>query len=194
MIVLIVAAAVGLSHALRAMPLAATAALVFVAVGIPGGVALIHGYVFAAPAPSARIFAATPALWQAVHRQSDGTDRVANNPLFLSDMTPWPVNISWALLSDRRSCYAGRELSLPFAPVTRQRLEQIDAQFVRVFAGTAEADDIRQFAMRYHCRIAVVTTQDGAWARDPFAESPFYRLVEANPAAWRIYKVKDPSP
>ena len=29
--------------------------------------------------------------------------RIANNPLFLEDLTPWPVNISWALLSNRSS-------------------------------------------------------------------------------------------
>jgi hypothetical protein len=115
---------------------------------------------------------------------------VANNPLFLADMTPWPVNISWALLANRRSCYAGRDLALPFAPLTRQRREAVDAQFVRVFAGDARPDDLRELATQYGCRLAVVTAPDGAWTRDPFAAHPFYRLVEAD-AAWRIYRVAD---
>ena len=71
-------------------------------------------------------------------RRYAGPDaRIANNPLFLSDITPWPVNISWALLADRSSCFAGRELALAFAPLPPQRREAIKAQFVRVFAGKA---------------------------------------------------------
>ena len=126
-----------------------------------------------------------------MRRHSDATDRVANNPLFLADLTPWPVNISWALLSDRRSCYAGPDLALPFAPVTRQRREEIDAQFVRIFAGEPRPDDLREVATHYGCQLAVVTSQDGAWIRDPFATHPLFRLVETEPAAWRIYKVSD---
>jgi hypothetical protein len=190
-LVLIVSAAVGLSHLVRAsLSFPTAAALGFVALGVPGGAELIHRYVFAPPAASTRIFAATPAMWEAVRRHSDRTDRVANNPLFLADMTPWPVNISWALLANRRSCYAGRDLALPFAPLTRQRREAVDAQFVRVFAGDARPDDLRELATQYGCRLAVVTAPDGAWTRDPFAAHPFYRLVEAD-AAWRIYRVAD---
>jgi hypothetical protein len=193
-LVLIVAAAVGLSRWLRAaMPFKAAAVLGCVVLGLPGGIDLIRGYVFAAPPPSAQVFAATPALWEAVRRHSDATDRVANNPLFLADMTPWPVNISWALLANRRSCYAGRDLALPFAPVSRQRRAEIGAQFVRVFAGDAGPDDVSMLATRFGCRVAVVAAQDGAWTRDPFAVSPVYRLVEAEPTAWRIYKVSDPA-
>ncbi len=63
--------------------------------------------------------------------------RFANNPLFLRDVTPWPVNISWALLADRSSCFAGREMALAFAPLPPPRREAIDTQFIRVFAGAA---------------------------------------------------------
>ena len=68
--------------------------------------------------PSGQIFAAAPAMWQAVRRHTPPGERVLDNPLFLADMTPWPVNISWALLADRRSCYAGSELAIPFAPIS----------------------------------------------------------------------------
>jgi len=34
----------------------------------------------------------------------------------------------------------------------------------------------------------VVTPQDGAWQRDPFAVSELYRLVENNADRWRIYR------
>ena len=186
-LMLIVFAAVGLSRLHASLTLVGAAGLVVL--GLAGGAGLIREYVLAPPAASA-VFAATPALWEAVRRHSDTTDRVANNPVFLGELTPWPVNISWALLADRRSCYAGRDLALPFAPVPRQRREKIDAQFVRVFAGEAVPDDLQELATQYGCRLAVVTAQDGAWTRDPFAAHPFYRLVEAD-AAWRIYRVAD---
>ena len=72
-------------------------------------------------------------MWAAVRRHAAPDERVANNPLFLQDLTPWPVNLSWALLSDRRSCFAGRELTLAYTALPRARREEIDAQFIRVF-------------------------------------------------------------
>jgi hypothetical protein len=167
--------------------LAALAAL-GIALGLPAGLDMIAGNVAGDPSPQARTFAAAPALWNAVRRHASEGERVANNPQYLDGVTPWPVNISWALLADRRSCYAGRELALPFAPVPAARRAAIDAQFVRVFAGQPAAGDVADFAGRYNCDVVVVTPQDGAWGRDPFATAGEYRLVEEKPDAWRIYR------
>jgi hypothetical protein len=41
-------------------------------------------------------------------------------------LTPWPVNISWALFADRWSCFAGSELALPFTSLPRNGVEKID--------------------------------------------------------------------
>jgi MFS family permease len=142
--------------------------------------------------PSERIFAATPELWDAVRRHTPAGERIANNPLLLHDMTPWPVNISWALLADRRSCYAGSELAIPFAPIPASQRTEIEAQFVRVFAGNPEPDDLTQLAERFHCDTIVVTPQDGAWQRDPFAASNLYRLVETKADRWRVYRRSAP--
>ena len=121
-------------------------------------------------------------------RHAAPDERVANNPLFLQDLTPWPVNLSWALLSDRRSCFAGRELTLAYTALPRARREEIDTQFIRVFAGDASSRDVEELATRYDCRVVVVTAQDGAWRRHPFAASALYRLVEDD-ARWRIYRL-----
>jgi hypothetical protein len=102
-------------------------------------------------------------------------------------MTPWPGNLSWALLSNRRSCYAGYELALPFIQLPRPRLRAIDAQFNRVFSGEGWPDDLRELATKYGCKVAVVTALDGAWTRDPFATSEHWRLVESSTQGWRIY-------
>jgi hypothetical protein len=191
-LVLIAAAAAALAHYWQ-RPAWLAAPLAFVMLGLPAGAALIYSFIFAAAPPSGKVFATTPALWQAVRRHSAAGDRIANNPLHLADMTPWPVNISWALMANRRSCYAGLELALPFAPVPRQRRKEIDALFVRVFAGAGSGDDIRALAKQHRCRLAVVTPQDGAWTRDPFAANPYFRLIEAGPA-WRIYQAMEPTP
>jgi hypothetical protein len=137
----------------------------------------------------ASLFAQTPEMWAAVRRHAGPQERVANNPLFVADMTLWPVDISWALLANRRSCYAGRELALVYASLPRPRLDEIDAQFMRVFAGRAEPGDVEDLAANYGCRLVVLTAADGAWANDPFAAHPRYRLVEERPDAWRIYRV-----
>ncbi len=161
---------------------------VVVLLGLPEGIAIIKENLIAEPAKSERLFAMTPRLWQAVRQHLAPQERLANNPRFLADMTSWPINISWALLADRRSCFAGADLALPFAPVPRARRREIEQQFDRVFAGQPQADDVEQFATRYDCTVVVVTPQDLAWSNDPFASTPYYGLVENQPDAWRIYR------
>jgi hypothetical protein len=90
-------------------------------------------------------------------------------------------------LSNRRSCFAGHELSLPFIPLPRPQLRAIDAQFTRVFSGEGWPEDMRDLTTRYGCKVAVVTALDGAWTRDPFATSEHWRLVEQSAKGWRIY-------
>ena len=53
---------------------------------------------------------------------------------------------------------------------------------------TAQPQDVRELATRYDCRVIVVSASDGAWGRDPFADSRYYRLVEENDGKWRIYR------
>jgi len=131
-------------------------------------------------------FAQTPELWTAVRRHAPAGARVANNPLFLQDLTPWPANISWALLADRSSCFAGRELAIPFAALSPERRD-INDQFIRVFAGQGMPADVGEFASKYGCDVVVVVPQDGAWTNDPFAASADYRLAEIRDTRWRIY-------
>ena len=103
-------------------------------------------------------------------------------------MTPWAVNLGWALLANRRSCYAGWELTQVYSSVPHDRLRAIDDQFVRVFAGRALPGDVEALAKNDDCTVVVVTPQDGAWTNDPFDASPWYRRVE-DAAGWRIYRV-----
>ncbi|MGN6747080.1 MAG: hypothetical protein ACTHJS_00655 [Xanthobacteraceae bacterium] len=138
-------------------------------------------------AADAATFAQTPELWSAVRRHASAGGRLANNPLFLQDLTPWPSNMSWALLADRSSCFAGRELAIPFAPLSPERREAINDQFVRVFAGQGFSTDVDDLATKYGCDLVVVVPQDGAWAHDPFAASAQYRLAESRDGRWRIY-------
>jgi hypothetical protein len=168
--------------------IAVTAAGVAIAAGVPGGIDLISSYVIGWTSPAASQFAAAPELWAAVRRHAGPGERVGNNPLLLAEMTPWPVNISWALLADRRSCYGGRELALVYTTLGPQRVDEINAQFINVFAGTGSTADVRELATTYDCRVVVVTATDGAWASDPFAASPYYRLAEERAEQWRIYR------
>jgi hypothetical protein len=170
----------------------AKAATILAAIGallsLPETVKIVRENLFGPRKSSERAFAATPSMWEAVRRHTSPTERVANNPAFLADMTPWPVNISWALIADRRSCYAGSELAIPFAPIPSARRTEIETQFLRIFAGNPAPRDVRQMAERFHCDTVVVTPQDGAWQHDPFASGEFYKLVEARTNEWRIYR------
>jgi hypothetical protein len=165
----------------------ATAALAGLILSLPDTAAMIYSNLRGTPAADAAMFAQAPELWSAVRRHAGANARVGNNPLFLADLTPWPANISWALLADRSSCFAGRELAIPFAPLPPQRREAINSQFIRVFAGKSMSGDVGALATTYGCDVVVVTPQDGAWRNDPFATSGDYRLAESREDRWRIY-------
>jgi hypothetical protein len=184
--VLIAAAAAGSMLLPRRAVIAATA-IGGLILSLPDTAAMIRSNVDGTPTPDGAVFAQAPELWQAVRRYTAPTARVANNPLFLQDLTPWPANISWALLSNRSSCFAGRELALALAPLSEEMREAINAQFVRVFAGEGTAQDVDDMARKYVCDVVVVVPQDKAWNNDPFASSPDYRLAENRDGRWRIY-------
>jgi hypothetical protein len=185
-------AAAGISEwtAVRAR-LAVAAALVAIALGLPRSVEIIRANVTGVARPGAAAFAQAPAMWEAVRHHAAPDERVLNNPRFLEEFTAWPGNISWALLANRRSCYAGRVFALIFTAMSSAQREDIDAQFARVFDGKGTGDDLRELATVYGCRVVVVTPADGAWGNDSFAASPYYRLVEGVADRWRIYRAVD---
>ena len=186
-------AAAGIARALASRAwIAVAAALVAVALGLPRSYAILRDETAGHPQPDAAAFAQAPAMWAAVRRHSLPDERVGNNPLALRAAAPWPINIGWALLANRRSCYAGREYALVFTALPAARRAEIDAQFVRVFAGEGSPDDLRDLAMRWGCRVIALTASDGAWTNDPFAASPFFRIVETAPGKWRVYRALAP--
>jgi hypothetical protein len=185
--VLIAAAAAGLMQLSSHRGLIAVLALGGLVLSLPDTAGLAWRNIEGTPAADGEVFAQTPDLWAAVRRYAAPGARVANNPLFLQDLTPWPANMSWALLANRSSCFAGRELALAFAALPAARREAINAQFVRVFGGRAASGDVSDMAKQYACDVAVIVPQDGAWANDPFAASPDYRLAETRDGRWRIY-------
>jgi hypothetical protein len=169
----------------------ATAAFVCIALGIPGGIGIAWENAVGVPMPSAAALAETPEMWAAVRRHAAPDERVGNNPLFLDDSVRWPINISWALFADRRSCYAGWNLARAFVPLPQPEIDRLEALFDRVFAGHGTTEEVRDFATRYRCRVIVVTSRDGAWSSDPFAASRYFHLVEQKEGHWRIYRVDD---
>ncbi|MGA1858253.1 hypothetical protein VH569_19875 [Azospirillum sp. 11R-A] len=188
LMVLTAAAAAGLARCMErraALPL--VLAMAAATATLPDGLRLATENLVGKPSPSAAAFARSPALWQAVRRHAPPDARVASNPALFADMTPWPVNLSWALFANRRSCFAGNELAIAFAALSSERRTAVADQFRRVFAGDGTPDDIRALARTHRCDVVAVTVFDGAWSHDPFAASPFYRLAETEPGLWRIY-------
>lgn len=189
---LIVATASGIVNSFHRV-LIGSIAVAGLLLGLPDAIHLMRSDVRGNYVQDGKIFAQTPELWAAVRRIAPPTARIANDPLFLQDLTPWPANMSWALLADRSSCFAGRELALAFAPLPPTRRDAINRQFVRVFDGKGTAEDVKEMAHQYGCDVVVVVPQDGAWNNDPFAASPDYRLAEDREGKWRIYVVSHPA-
>jgi hypothetical protein len=192
--VLIAGAAAGMTllPRRRVIAILAIAGLIL---SLPDTAEMIRSNVAGTPKPDGAVFAQSPELWSAVRHYAAPAARVANNPLFLQDLTPWPANMSWALLANRSSCFAGRELALAFAPLSAERREAINAQFIRVFGGEGTPADVTDMAKKYACDVVVVVPQDKAWNNDPFAASPDYRPAETREGRWRIYvKVQSGQP
>jgi hypothetical protein len=186
-------AAAGLASWLAARAyVAVAAALLGIALGLPRSATIVRDDVAGHRQPDAAAFAQAPAMWAAVRRHAAEDERVGNNPHALAAVTPWPINIGWALLSNRRSCYAGPEFIKVFTALPPARRAEIDALFTRVFAGEGSPDDVRDLATVYGCSVIAVTAADGAWQHDPFAGSPFYRMLERSPDRWRIYRAIAP--
>ncbi len=185
-LMLMIAAAAALAR-LTARPLLLGGAVVLIAIGLVNGLRFGAGNIVVRANEATPDFAAAEPLWAAVRRLTPPGERVANNPDYLAKATPWPVDISWALMADRRSCFAGRELVRPFSALSEVEVDAVEALFKRVFADSPQPGDIGELAQRYHCDTAVVAPSDGAWMRDPFAASALYRMVEETPA-WRIYR------
>jgi hypothetical protein len=188
-LVLVAAAAATAANARRSLINTAAAAAVIIGLALswPDAIRLMRDDISGEQRPGAVEFAQSPELWAAMRRYASPEARVANNPLFVKDVTPWPINISWALLADRGSCFAGADLALPFAPLSAEQREAVNTKFLRVFDGRAALGDVTDLAEKYRCDVAVVTRSDQAWDHDPFAASPDYRLAETRDQRWRIY-------
>jgi hypothetical protein len=189
-VVLIVMTAAGMAALHGELPRTPimAAALTGLALSAPDFILTVRDNVIAPPRPpDAKVFAEAPDLWAAARRHTAPAARIANNPNFLADLTPWPVNISWALLADRSSCFAGREMAIALAPLPRERRAQIDAEFLRVFDGEGTPNDVHDLATKYGCDVVLLVPQDKAWDHDLFAVGPDYRLAETREGRWRIY-------
>jgi hypothetical protein len=186
-LILMACVAAGLTMASSLRTAIAVLALGGLVLSLPDTARMLVSNIQGTPRQGEALFAQAPELWASVRRYAPPNARVANNPSYLQDMTPWPVNISWALLANRSSCFAGREMALTFAPLSPERREAISKQFVRVFAGDPTPGDVSAMAKEYACDVVVVVPQDGAWTKDPFATSPLYRLAESREGRWRIY-------
>ena len=184
--VLTAAAAAGLTLSPR-RTLIVAAAIGGLVLSLPDTARLIRGNVAGTPHHGGEVFAQTPELWAAVRRYAPPNARIANDPLFLADLTPWPINMSWALLANRSSCFAGRELVMALTPLSAPDREAINAQFVRVFASEGTPQDVDDMAKKYGCDVVVVVPQDKAWDQDPFAASADYRLADNRDGRWKIY-------
>ncbi|TCT04280.1 hypothetical protein [Aquabacter spiritensis] len=189
--VLTACSAAGVARALtRGGPAPVAVVLVLAMFALPAGTQLAASNLTGRANPQAFAFTQAPEVWAAVRAHTPVDARVASNPRAFAEMTPWPINISWALMADRRSCFAGIEMARALAPLSPVRRTELSAQFDRVFSGEGGPADISELRFLYGCRVVVVTPADGAWTRDPFRASLLYRLVDERADAWRIYQAR----
>ncbi|OZA84800.1 MAG: hypothetical protein B7X76_06090, partial [Azorhizobium sp. 39-67-5] len=167
-------------------------ALVLACLAVPDGLVLLRNNSAGELSPDGARFRDAPAMWAAVRSHATPQERIANNPAMTRTLAPWPVNLSWALLADRRSCFAGNELTLAFATLPADARARAADLFERVFTGTGSPDDLTALVRDFDCKVVVLTPQDGAWSHDPFARSTLFTLAEEDAGRWRIYRADGP--
>jgi hypothetical protein len=172
----------------RRRVIATIAGVALVGLALPDGLRLLRDNIVGRLSEDAVRFGDAPALWAAVRRHTAPDERLAINPRLTGDLTPWPINLSWALLANRRSCFAGAELALTFSSRPPQARASAAGLFDRVFAGDGSAADLASLVQDFDCKVIVLTPQDGAWNRDPFAKSALFTRVEEAASKWRIYR------
>jgi hypothetical protein len=190
--ILTVFAGAGFAQCLARRHLIGTiAGLALLSLALPDGVILLYGNIAGRLSADAAAFRDAPALWAAVRRHTAAHERVASNPHLMSALGPWPVNLSWALIANRRSCFAGDELALAFSTLPPQARTMAAGLFDRVFAGAGSSADLAALRHDFGCKVIVLTPQDGAWTRDPFATSALFTRVEEAEGRWRIYRARE---
>ncbi|MFG1304773.1 hypothetical protein V5F34_11660 [Xanthobacter autotrophicus] len=165
-----------------------TVGILLLCLALPDGLGLLKGNATGKVSADAARFRDAPALWAAVRRHTAPDERIASNPHLTNGLVPWPISLSWALLADRRSCFAGNELALAFTALAPPERAAASALFDRVFAGTASDADLAVLVRDFRCRVIVLTPEEGAFSHDPFAARHGFRLMEQTDGKWRIYR------
>jgi hypothetical protein len=135
-----------------------------------------------------RAFARDPEVWAAVRRHTPPQESILNNARSRDGVTPWPGNIGWALLSDRRSCIGGWEWLRAYTQIRHRRLVDIVGLSERFFSGDASAADEARLQEEFGCRTLLITPEDGVWRHRSLASPEQWRLVEEEAGRWRIYR------
>ena len=79
-------------------------------------------------------------------------------------------------------------LTLAFTSLTPGARARAAELFDRVFASAGSDADIGSLVRDFDCKVIVLTPQDGAWSRDPFAASALFTRIEEAAGKWRIYR------
>ena len=98
-----------------------------------------------------------------MRRYAGPNDRVADNPLYLDDITGYPVNLSWAFLLQSSILLFGvgdGARLCGFAGDRGSRRWTISSS--ACLRARPPPDDLRQMAQDYGCKVVVVTDSDGA--------------------------------
>ncbi|WP_244514794.1 hypothetical protein [Ensifer sp. LCM 4579] len=136
-----------------------------------------------------RAFKASPEMWEAVRQVTPPNEAVANNPLDFANVTFYPGNISWAILSQRRNCATSLLLIRSYAAqLTPEQASVVYNFFVSVFEGNATEDQLRVMKEKYLCKTLVITKRDGLWGKPVLDNSSIYKLVSEERDRWRIYR------
>jgi hypothetical protein len=134
-------------------------------------------------------FRAAQEMWPLVRALTGPEERIANNPHDLESVTLWAVNIGWALLSDRPSCYAGWETVLAYGAMPRAQLLAMNGRSRRLFAGVPVAEDVNDLRDKDHCDAVLVTSRDPAWGRPFWNNRALFKPLSVTPA-WSLYELR----
>jgi hypothetical protein len=117
--------------------------------------------------------------WQVVREHAGPSELVQANPRgAFSELTPWPINISAALFSDRRSAILDPVWGWIYAHRAEPRARQVTINLVgQVFSANPSAESVAALRDLLHVKVLLLDPADPVWPGTAIAATGRYRQV-----------------
>lgn len=127
-------------------------------------------------------------FWEEIRNNTDIHKRILSNPNVYESIEPWNVNIGWATMARRKSCFMGENYATSLGGIESDEIRNSLLKKLRsLYDGLASSDDIHHLMTILHCDVIAVSPVDKLWQLNPDKALPGLTLYSSG-KYWRFYK------